>query len=298
MDIRNMSMWKHRLRVTVFDENSFSEIRVFRGTPRNWASWLALVVVLMVGVTYLAVAFTPLRQWVVPGYVAESTRADMRETRSMADSLSALLLRQEMSLLAIRHSLAGDSAAMAFLQNASEPPSTAREDLRAKNTLKTGAGEGEMVLRSQIAQEDRFALQRKSSEQNNPIGFPYLPLVGGISSGMDLGIGHLGIDLVAAEGSAIQAVDDGSVLFSGYTVETGYTMLVQHRGERVSVYKHCASLLKQQGDLVSGGEALALIGNTGELTTGPHLHFEWWVRGRPLDPTPWLGQVMQDRGAP
>ena len=293
-----MSMWKHRLRVTVFDENSFSEIRVFRDTPRKWASWLALVVVLMVGVTYIAVAFTPLRQWVVPGYVAESTRADMRETRSMADSLSALLLRQEMSLLAIRHSLAGDSAAMAFLQNASEPPSTAREDLKAKNTLKTGAGEGEMKLRSQIALEDRFALQRKSSEQNNPIGFPYLPLVGGISSGMDLGIGHLGIDLVAAEGSAIQAVDDGSVLFSGYTVETGYTMLVQHRGERVSVYKHCASLLKQQGDLVSGGEALALIGNTGELTTGPHLHFEWWVRGRPLDPTPWLGQVMQDRRAP
>ena len=70
-------MWKHRLRVTVFDENSFSEIRVFSGTPRNWASCLALVVVLVVGVTYLAVAFTPLRQWVVPGYVAESTRVDM-----------------------------------------------------------------------------------------------------------------------------------------------------------------------------------------------------------------------------
>ena len=288
-----MSMWKHRLRVTVFDESSYSEIRVFNGTPRNWALWLALGVGLVVGVTYFAVAHTPLREWVVPGYVAESTRDDMRETRILADSLAQLLARQEMSLTALRHSLAGDSAAMAFLQGASDPAEQGLPDPVSLSTLETGAGEGEMALRAQIELEDRFALQRKSSDGNTPIGFPYLPLVGGISSAMDVGIGHLGIDLVAPEGSAVQAVDDGSVLFSSYTVETGYTLLIQHRGERVSVYKHCASLLKRQGDLVSGGEAVALMGNTGELTTGPHLHFEWWVRGRPLDPTPWLGQVAE-----
>lgn len=286
-----MSMWKHRLRVTVFDESSYSEIRVFNGTPRNWAMWLTLGVVMVIGITYFAIAHTPLREWVVPGYVAESTREDMRETRILADSLAQLLARQEMSLTALRHSLAGDSAAMAFLQGASDPAEHVLPDPVSLSTLETGAGEGEMALRTQIELEDRFALQRKSSDGNASIGFPYLPLVGGISSAMDVGIGHLGIDLVAPEGSAIQAVDDGSVLFSSYTVETGYTLLIQHRGERVSVYKHCASLLKRQGDLVSGGEAVALMGNTGELTTGPHLHFEWWVRGRPLDPTPWLGQV-------
>lgn len=290
-DIRNMSLWKHRLRVTVFDESSYSEIRVFSGTPRNWATWLALAVGLVVGITYLVLAHTPLREWMVPGYVAESTREDMRETRAMADSLTRLLTRQEMSLTALRHSLAGDPAALAFLQGASDPLDNTLPDPASLSTLETGAGEGEMALRSQIDQEDRFALQRKSSDGNTSIGFPFLPLAGGISSGMDVGIGHLGIDLVAPEGTAVQAVDDGSVLFSSYTVETGYTLLIQHRGERVSVYKHCASLLKRHGDLVSGGEAVALMGNTGELTTGPHLHFEWWVRGRPLDPTPWLGQV-------
>ena len=292
-DIRNMSLWKHRLRVTVFDESSYSEIRVFNGTPRNWAGWLTLAVGVVMGLTYLAVAHTPLREWVVPGYVAESTREDMRETRAMADSLTRLLALQEMSLTALRHSLAGDSAALVFLQGASDPADNTLTDPASLSTLETGAGEGEIALRSQIDQEDRFALQRKSSEGNASIGFPFLPLAGGISSGMDVGIGHLGIDLVAPEGTAVQAVDDGSVLFSSYTVETGYTMLIQHRGERVSVYKHCASLLKRQGDLVSGGEAVALMGHTGELTTGPHLHFEWWVRGRPLDPTPWLGQVAE-----
>jgi murein DD-endopeptidase MepM/ murein hydrolase activator NlpD len=106
---------------------------------------------------------------------------------------------------------------------------------------------------------------------------------------LDVGIGHLGVDLAAAEGAPIQAVDDGTVLFSTYTVETGYTLVLQHRGERVSIYKHCASLLKIQGDLVAGGEAVGLVGNTGEWTSGPHLHFEWWVQGRAVDPRPWLG---------
>lgn len=113
---------------------------------------------------------------------------------------------------------------------------------------------------------------------------------------MDLGVGHLGIDLVAPEGTAIQSVDDGSVLFSSYTIETGYTLVVQHRGDRVSVYKHCASLLKRQGDLVAGGEAIALMGNTGELSSGPHLHFEWWVKGQPVDPKPWLGRIVSEGG--
>ena len=287
-----MSMWKHRLRVTVFDESSYSEIRVFRGSPRVWAWGVAGAASLVVVATYLLVAQTPLREHLVPGYVAEATRADMRETRAMADSLSAILTRQEMSLWALRHSLAGDSAAMAFLQGASEPVPQTEGSQESNEALSAGAGEGERALRDRIEQEDRFSLQRRSTDaNNNAIGFDFLPVAGGVSDHIDVGIGHLGVDLVAPEGSAIQAVDDGSVLFSSYAVETGYTLIVQHRGERVSVYKHCASLLKQQGDLVSGGEAVALMGNTGELTTGPHLHFEWWVKGRPLDPTPWLGST-------
>ena len=124
--------------------------------------WLALAIGVVVGVTYLAVAQTPLREWVVPGYVAESTREDMRETRAMADSLTRLLARQEMSLTALRHSLAGDSAAIAFLQGASEPGRNTLPDPGIERTLETGAGEGEMALRDQIDQEDRFALQRRS----------------------------------------------------------------------------------------------------------------------------------------
>lgn len=291
-DIRTMSWWKHKLRVTVFDESSYSELRVFRGSPRQWVVFAVVALLGVSGLTFALVALTPLREWVVPGYVAAATQQDMRETRAIADSLTAMLERQEMTIYALRHSLSGDPEAMLFLQQASERQDGEVGDIDSAWISAMQPGQDELTLRSRVEESDRFALQRRPLERESATtGFPFLPLVGGVSSGLDLGIGHLGVDLVAPEGSAIQAVDDGSVLFSSYTIETGYTLVLQHRSDRVSVYKHCASLLKRQGDLVAGGEAIALMGNTGDLTTGPHLHFEWWVRGRPTDPSPWLGST-------
>ena len=286
-----MSRWKHRFKVTVFDENSFSEIRVFRGTPRGWVWMAGGVLTLVVGLTYLTVAQTQLREWVVPGYVATQTREDMAATRALADSLTVMLQRNGQVVQALRHALSGDNRAIEFLQGSDVSAwSTSAEAFSDVDTALLVAGPHETQLRSQVLAEDRFALQRRSERGGAAsTGFRYPPVAGTLSDELDLGIGHLGVDLAAAEGSPIQAVDDGTVLFSTYTVETGYTLVLQHRGERVSIYKHCASLLKTQGDLVAGGEAVGLVGNTGEWTSGPHLHFEWWVQGRAVDPRPWLG---------
>lgn len=120
------------------------------------------------------------------------------------------------------------------------------------------------------------------------MGFDFQPVVGGVSDVFDLSAGHRGVDIEAAEGVLIHSVDDGTVLMSDYTVEHGYVIVVQHRNNRVSIYKHNASLLKEVGDLVKKGSAIASIGNSGTQTTGPHLHFEWWVNGQPIDPSPWL----------
>ena len=286
-----MSRWKHRFKVTVFDENSFSEIRVFRGTPRGWVWMAGGVLTLVVGLTYLTVAQTQLREWVVPGYVATQTREDMAATRALADSLTVMLERNGQVVQALRHALSGDNRAIEFLQGSDASVwSTSAEAFSDVDTALLAAGPHETQLRIQVLAEDRFALQRRSERGGaSSTGFRYPPVAGTLSDELDLGIGHLGVDLAAAEGSPIQAVDDGTVLFSTYTVETGYTLVLQHRGERVSIYKHCASLLKTQGDLVAGGEAVGLVGNTGEWTSGPHLHFEWWVQGRAVDPRPWLG---------
>ena len=150
------------------------------------------------------------------------------------------------------------------------------------------ASEEDLELRERVEGEDRFALRRSGPDVAMAIGFDFQPVRGGISDGFDLSHGHFGVDLEAAEGVLVHAVDDGTVLISDYTVEHGYVMAIQHRNNRISVYKHNASLLKEVGELVQMGDVIASVGNSGTQTTGPHLHFEWWVSGQPIDPAPWL----------
>ena len=297
VDIRNMSKWRHRFKITVFDEDTFSEVRVVRTTLRRSVVGAAAAVGVIAALVYAIVAQTPLREHVVPGYVSDRTKREMTQARQLADSAWLLLEQNNRVVEAMRHALAGDSTAMAFLRLgessswADRPDSMRTASFSQLGNLEVGASE--QALRDQVAREDAFSLRSKAlGSSSNQMGFPFAPLVGGVSSGLNVAGGHRGVDLVAPDGSAIQAVDDGFVVLNAYTVETGYTMVLQHRGDRLSVYKHCAQLLKQQGDVVSGGEVIALLGNTGELTSGPHLHFEWWVRGQAVDPTPWMGMPV------
>jgi murein DD-endopeptidase MepM/ murein hydrolase activator NlpD len=94
--------------------------------------------------------------------------------------------------------------------------------------------------------------------------------------------------VAAPRNTAIKSAADGMVIFAGYTVETGYSIAIQHPNNVVTMYKHNSLLLKKAGSAVKAGEAIAIIGNTGELTTGPHLHFELWYKGRPVNPSDYI----------
>jgi murein DD-endopeptidase MepM/ murein hydrolase activator NlpD len=114
------------------------------------------------------------------------------------------------------------------------------------------------------------------------------PVSGDITSGYDLPKNHFGIDVAAPKNTAIKAAADGVVVSAGYTVETGYSIAIQHPNNVITMYKHNSVLLKPAGAAVKAGEAIALIGNSGENTSGPHLHFELWYKGRPMDPTDYI----------
>jgi murein DD-endopeptidase MepM/ murein hydrolase activator NlpD len=116
----------------------------------------------------------------------------------------------------------------------------------------------------------------------------FTPLKGMVTEKYDKMSNHWAVDIVGLPNSRISAVLDGTVVFAGWTVETGYVIYLQHANDLISVYKHNAELLKQAGDHVDAGEAIAIMGNTGELTTGPHLHFELWHAGVPLDPEKYI----------
>ena len=145
------------------------------------------------------------------------------------------------------------------------------------------------ALRARVENEERFNLTLGPSRPKSVSGLAslhFFPPVKGIVSGRyDVSTKHFGTDIVTRPKALVSAALDGTVIFTGWTMETGFVIEVQHPDNIVSVYKHNASLLKETGDLVRAGEAISIVGDSGELyTSGPHLHFEIWYKGSPLDP--------------
>jgi murein DD-endopeptidase MepM/ murein hydrolase activator NlpD len=134
------------------------------------------------------------------------------------------------------------------------------------------------------------AESQPSSQINRPLDQLYLipPITGSIGLNFDLEKGHLGVDINAPSNTPIKAIMGGYIIFSGWTLETGNTIGIQHDQNLISFYKHNSSLLKKTGTFVQAGEAVAIIGNTGTLSSGPHLHFELWQAGKPVNPTDYI----------
>ena len=142
----------------------------------------------------------------------------------------------------------------------------------------------EEAFRKQYEEQERYNLTNPSPTTNRDGIIFFCPTRGMVTSGFDAERQHYGTDIAATPGESVVATLDGVVVMSSYTAETGYVVVLQHSREFVSVYKHCSSLLCKAGAHVKAGEVIALTGNSGELTTGPHLHFELWQGGRAVNP--------------
>jgi murein DD-endopeptidase MepM/ murein hydrolase activator NlpD len=161
----------------------------------------------------------------------------------------------------------------------------------AKNykAIKFSTSPEDSVLRTRVENEERYnlTLGPTTSESVSSLAslhfFP--PVKGIVSARYEIRTKHFGTDIVTKPKALVSAVLDGTVIFTGWTMETGFVIEVQHPNNIISVYKHNASLLKETGDLVRAGDAISVVGDSGELyTSGPHLHFEIWYKGSPLDP--------------
>ena len=274
--------WRHRFRITVQEESTFQERKAFLLSGRRIVGIIGGSVVLVVLCTYFFVAHTPLTKYVVPGYVAQSYHEDANKAKALADSALKQLELHENYLRSIRVILGGGvpdfteaTTLDSVLQSVANLPDPSNND---------------QELRDRVEEEDRFALKRSGPDVGGETGFNFSPLKGVVSDGFDLSTGHIGVDIVAPEGELIHSVEDGVVLISTYTAENGYVIVVQHGNSRTSVYKHNSALFKEVGDVVQTGDPIAAVGSSGHESTGPHLHFEWWVKGRPVAPAPWLSE--------
>ena len=263
-------------RLILQEEGTFAEKWALRVKPGHLRWMAAATVAAVIGLTYAAIALTPLREWVVPGYVSTETRQMQKDAWMATDSLSRELDTQAQYLENMIAVLEGRISPSSLMETSEEGPAVS-------NPIATESPSPSLErLRMEVAEEDAFSIGRSGGLDDT--GLWLSPVDGRVSDGWNPAIGHWGIDLVAPENSPVKAAGKGTVVFAGFTAGGGHTLILQHSGDKLSVYMHNSRLEVNAGDRVDQGEVIAIIGNSGDHSTGPHLHFEWWEKGVPVDP--------------
>ena len=151
-----------------------------------------------------------------------------------------------------------------------------------KDTINLNASEADLEFREDIESADRYSIFNEATKNTHVVFFA--PVAGTLTDGYNVKTKHFAVDIAVEEGTPVKSVADGTVIFAEWTAQTGHVIIVEHTGGFISMYKHNTALHKEQGDLVKSGEVIASAGDTGELSTGPHLHFELWNEGYPVNP--------------
>lgn len=283
---------KNRHRFVVMDEETYREKFSFQLTGINIFVTVGVIVIIFVLLTFLLIAFTPLRE-LIPGYTNPRLSQQAFQNALVIDSLEHKLSIQEQQLHDIKAIMTGEDPDALRLRQGSNLAADKEED--ASNSQPYRHSKEDSLLRQDVENADEYSLRAPTatSAANAPQETPsmqlfFTPLKGKVVAPFDSKIKHYGVDIAGAANEAVMAALGGIVIFSGFTVETGYVIALQHPGNYISVYKHNSALLKHEGDMVRASEPIAYLGNTGEQTSGPHLHFELWLNGTAVNPLQYI----------
>jgi len=272
---------RNRYRLVVMNDDTFEEKFSLQLTPLGLFILIGSVTIVMIIFVTSLIAFTPLREY-IPGYSDTGVRRNLVRLTLKSDSLEKSLIEQNAFMKNIGNVLRGD---IKFDSTQNRPDKS-----KEYNKLVMAASKNEKALRKNIESQDQYSLAYETETNKNGItNFSFFtPLKGIISNSYKSSEQHYGIDIVGPENEAIKTTLDGTVILATWSSETGYTIAIQHSNNLISVYKHNSVLLKKIGDYVKAGEPIAIIGNSGEQTTGAHLHFELWYNGNPIDPQEYM----------
>ena len=271
--------WKGKLldqyRMIIVNEKTFEEQFYFRLSRLNVIVLLILLISSIMAGTFFLISSTPVKEF-IPGYPSSELRLKAIKNTFLLDSIINVTKQQEQFLESIKNALLGENS-----QIESEEYMPPISQVETDEYLVTQVRE-DSILRSRVIQEDKYNFARSSDSNLIDLLFP--PAKGEITQIYDPDSKHYGIDIALSENYPVKSILDGRVIFAEWTAETGNVLIIKHSRELTSIYKHNAALYKKQGDLVSTGEVIASAGNTGEFSTGTHLHFELWLSGYPVNP--------------
>ncbi|MBC8313992.1 MAG: M23 family metallopeptidase [Bacteroidales bacterium] len=280
----NKLKWKYRL--VIMHDQTLEERLTFRLTRLNVFIAIGTISIILIFLTSMLIAFTSLREY-IPGYTDVGLRKELYELQLKTDSIDKELVRKDLFIRNLKRIISGEE----LHDDRAMPEGTNMQ----YNDITISRSSEDSLLRAEVESQSQYSLFLTESSgqfahRTQTLGnvLFFTPIKGMITNRFDPDQQHFGIDIVSKRDEAIKSVLDGTVIFSTWTVETGYVIGIQHPQAIVSVYKHNSALLKRVGDIIKAGEAIAIIGETGELSTGPHLHFELWNQGNPVDPTDYI----------
>ena len=278
-DDKKKSNWRDKYRFSVINDHTLEEVWRIILTRYNAFLLITFIFLFVIWGTSTLITFTNLREF-IPGYPDVTMRRNILLSAIRLDSLDQELKLRDKYFDNLNSIISG---------NQPVTQSNRQDTTKDYKDIKFNTSPEETKLRARVENEDRYNLSLGQSAPESISGIAnlhFFPPVKGIISGRyEVRTKHFGTDIVTKPRAIVSSVLDGTVIFTGWTMETGFVIEVQHSNNIISLYKHNASLLKEAGDLVRAGEAISIVGDSGELyTTGPHLHFEIWYKGSPLDP--------------
>ncbi|MCK9305571.1 MAG: M23 family metallopeptidase [Bacteroidales bacterium] len=271
---------RNRYRFAIFNDTSHEELFVFRANGLAMIVSICLALIFIIGAVTVLISYTPLREF-IPGYPNAQTRRAIVQNAIKADSLERVVKLWDYHLVNIQRVITG--------QKPLENIEFVEEGDTSGTALKRTGAREDSILREEVTRQEQFSLgsKRKSIEQIEGLHF-FQPVEGVVSQSFNLATNHPYIDIAAPKNSVVSAVLDGTVISAGWSDETGFTIQIQHSNDLISIYKHNSKLLKKTGDKVKAGSAIALVGDSGSLSTGSHLHFELWHKGVAIDPAKYI----------
>lgn len=280
--------WRERIkdpyRLVIMNDETFEEISSYKLTLLNVYVLLSTLVVVTAALVVFLIIFTPIKKY-IPGYGSAGSSRELMKLNKEVENMEKQLTADSLYIDNLKKVLMGDI----------QPPKPEDE---SGQIFEDSLLEVERIAEDeQLRQEIKLEEIRQISQDGVPPSYDETPLEqlhftaplsGEISAGFMPDKAHFGVDVLAPKNTAIKSTMDGVVIQSDWTLETGNTIGIQHANNIITFYKHNAVLLKKVGSKVKAGEAVAIIGNSGTLSDGPHLHFELWHRGRPLNPVDYI----------
>ena len=281
-----MRRLKNKYRFVILNDKNFEEKGSFSFKGLNLLTFFSIFFVTIFALSFLLIVFTPLKTY-IPGYGDIETRKKVNRLDYRADSLEQVLSRQKAYLNNVKNILKGNMAPdTGNIENLNQTQEIKRKDLVVDTSSNV-----DTLLQTNYENRGFYnpKFKRNVSEKKDVSNYAFFtPLKGVVTESYERSKEHYAVDIVGPSDVGIKAALDGVVVFAEWSASTGHVIILQHTNNLVSVYKHNSELLKKVGNFVEAGEVISIIGETGELSRGPHLHFELWYDGEPVDPEQYI----------